>query len=410
MRRVVITGMGAISPIGNDVPAMWESIHNGRCGIDNITLFDASGFDVKVAAEVKNFNPGKYIKPLEQKKMDRFSQMAVLAGHESYNDAGLGDIDFDRERFSVMMGAGLAGTFGTESEKLLREGYNAVPKMAIPINLNNMAAANVAIHLKAYGTCVSVATACATGTDCIGQAFRNIRHGYSDIILAGGSEASINPLIIAGFASVGALTHSGNPERASIPFDAERSGFVMGEGAGALILEDYEHAKSRNARIHGELVAYGTSCDAYSLTAPDLSLVQGSRAIQDAIKEALIEKGKIDYINAHGTSTKLNDRYETAIIKKVFGNHSNKLAVSSTKSMTGHLLGAAGAIESIICIKALQEGFIPPTVNYQMSDEECDLDCVKNVGREKQMEYALTNSLGFGGHNSVLIFRKYMEE
>lgn len=410
-KRVVITGLGAITPIGNCVEELWSSIRIGKLGIDKITQFDISNFDVKLAAEVKNFQPNKYIKNLEQKKMDRFSQMAVVASYEAYLQSGLNESELDRERFSVIFGSSMGGsTIGPEYLKIFEQGYDTVSKMTIPINMANMAAANIAIKLKAYGSCTPVITACSTGTDCIGKAFRDIREGYSDIAIAGAAEAPINPAVMAGFASIGTLTRSRNPNRASIPFDAERNGFVMGEGAGAIILEEYGHAKNRNAKILGEIVAYGSTCDACSLTSPDATLKNGSRAIKEALEEAQISASCIDYINAHGTSTKLNDSYETAIIKNVFGSYSTDVAISSTKSMTGHLLGASGAVETIICIKALENNFVPPTINYQVSDESCDLNYIPNRGIRKSLKYVLNNSLGFGGHNAVLIFKKYEEE
>lgn len=407
MRRVVITGMGVISPIGNNVDDMWNSVRSGVCGIDKISLFDTSNCDIKVAAEVKEFQPRTYLNPLEQKKMDRFSQMAVLASYEAYKDSKLESIKFNNNRFSVILGSVFGGsTIGPEYAKIFSDGYNSVSKKTIPFNLLNMPAANVAIELKAHNTCAAINTACASGTDCIGQAFRDIRHGYTDISIAGATEASINPIIIAGFAALGVMSKSNDIYRASIPFDSERSGFVMGEGAGALMLEEYEHAKARDAKIYGELVAYRSTCDAYSLTSPDLSLKQGIRAINEALDEASIGPTDIGYINAHGTSTKLNDYYETALIKNVFGDHCHQLAISSTKAMTGHMLGAAGAVEAIICAKALQDGFIPATINYKSIDPECDLDYVPNTGRKCQLEYVLSNSVGFGGHNSVLILKK----
>lgn len=410
-RRVVITGMGAVTPVGNDVNELWASVCKGKSGISEITQFDVSNCDVKLAAEVKNFNPEKYIKNIEQKKMDRFSQMAVVASCEAYLEAGLQNAEFNHERFSVVFGCSMGGgTIGPEYVKILKQGYNAVSKMTIPINMANMASANIAIKLKAHGSCTPVITACSTGTDCIGKAFREIRDGYSDIVATGAAEAPINPTVMAGFASIGALTTNQNIRRASIPFDGERSGFVMGEGAGALILEEYYHAKERNAKILGEVVAYGSTCDAYSLTSPDFTLKMGSRAIREAIREAEISETNIDYINAHGTSTKLNDRYETEVIKNVFGEYSKKIAISSTKSMLGHSLGASGAIETIICAKAIETEYVPPTINYCVPDEKCDLNYTPNIGIEKKIRYALNNSLGFGGHNAVLILKKCEEE
>jgi 3-oxoacyl-[acyl-carrier-protein] synthase II len=408
MRRVVITGMGAVTPVGNTVDQMWNSLQSNKCGIEPITYFDTKECEIKLAAEVKNFEAGHCLRSLEIKKMDRFSQFAVVASMEAYLDSGLHNEDFNHEMFSVFFGSGFGGgTISNEYYKIIETGYNAVSKMTIPSNLINMAAANIAIKLKAHGACVPVVTACASGTDCIGRAYREIKNGYSDIVLAGASEAAIIPVYIAGFHAIGALSKSTNPIRASIPFDNERDGFVMGEGAGSLVLEEYTHAKKRNAKIYAEIVGYGTTCDAYSLTAPDFTLIQGSRAMCYAINEAGIDSAKVSYINAHGTATKYNDEYETNIIKNVFAEYSANIAVSSTKSFMGHLLGAAGAVEAIITIKALNHSYIPPTLGYQVPDESCDLDYVINTGRKKKMEYAMSNSLGFGGHNSVLIFKLF---
>lgn len=404
MRRVVITGMGAVTPIGNKVDDMWKSLIENSGGIGPITRFDTSNCDVKLAAEVKDLDVGEYLKPIEIKKMDRFSQFAVVSALDAYNDSGLQDEEIDRERFSVIYSSGMGGsTLCDEYNNIQREGYESVSKMTIPMNLINMPAANIAIKLKAYGTCEGIATACASGTDSIGKAFQDIKNGYSDVVLAGATDAPIIPVFMGGFLSIGALSKATDPKRASIPFDKERSGFVMGEGAGSLILEEYEHARKRNAKIYAEVLGYGATCDGHSLTAPDFSLKQGTRAMQKAFDEAGIEAADISYINAHGTSTKYNDQYETQIIKNVFGDHSKDIPVSSTKSFTGHLLGAAGAIEAIISAKALKESYIPPTIGYQVADEECDLDYVVNNGRKKELKYVLSNSLGFGGHNAVII-------
>lgn len=406
MRRVVVTGMGVVTPIGNTLDKMWKSILENKCGIGPITHFNTEECDIKLAAEVKDFNPELYMSKLERKKMNRFSQFAVASSMEAYLDSGLESENIDHEMFSVFFGSAVAGgTLSDEYFKILNTGYDAVSKMTIPSNLNNMAAANIAIKLKAHGSCVSIVTACAAGTDCIGKAYRDIKDGYSDIVLAGGSDASISPLYIAGFASIKAISRSTDPLRASTPFDKERSGFVMGEGAGSLVLEEYSHAKKRNAKIYAEVVGYGTTCDAHSLTAPDFGLLQGSRAMRYAIKEAGIEPSQISYINAHGTATKYNDEYETKVVKNVFGEASKKVAISSTKASMGHLLGAAGSVEAIVTIKALQEQYLPPTIGYQVYDENCDLDYVTNNGRKKNMEYAMSNSLGFGGHNAILVFR-----
>jgi len=406
MRRVVVTGMGAITPVGNTVKEMWRSLRNKKCGIEEIKLFDTSGCDIKLAAEVKGFRAEEYFKSIEMRKMDRFSQFAVAASVQAFQDSGLNDDVIDHERFSVFFGSGVGGgAFFDEYDKLVNQGYQMISRMTIPNNLVNMAAANIAIRLHASGSCVSVVTACATGTDCIGRAFRDIRDGYSDIVLAGAAEACIVPVYIAGFAAIGALSDSTDPLRASIPFDHERKGFVRGEGAGSLILEEYSHARKRGAKIYGEVAGYGATCDAFSLTAPDFTLKQGARAMRQAMAEAGTEAADISYINAHGTGTKYNDEYETKIIKEVFGPHSDGICVSSTKSFMGHLLAAAGAVEAIVTVKALIDNYIPPTIGYRIADEQCDLDYVANEGKNQVINYAMSNSLGFGGHNAVLIFK-----
>lgn len=407
MRRVVVTGMGVVTPIGNTVGEMWESIQKQKSGIGRLTYFDTGDCEAKLAAEVKGFQAETYLKPLEIRKMDQFSKFAIGASMQAYAESGLQDIEFDRERFSVFYGSGIGGVSIFEEDHKLREfGYKAVSKMTLTGNLINMAAANIAIKLNALGSCITTVTACATGTDCIGRAYRDIKDGYSDIALAGATDAAINPVYIAGFTEIGALSTSADPTRASIPFDKERGGFVMGEGAGSLILEEYTHAKKRGATIYGEIAGYGATCDAHSLTAPDFSLKQGTRAMRAAMEEAGVRPEEISYINAHGTGTKYNDEYETKIIKNVFGGYSSSVAVSSTKSFMGHLLAASGAVEAIITIKSLLDSYIPPTIGYRVPDEECDLDYVTEGGRKQSMRYALSNSLGFGGHNSTLLFQK----
>lgn len=407
MRRVVVTGMGVVTPIGNTVGEMWESIQKQKSGIGRLTYFDTGDCEAKLAAEVKGFQAETYLKPLEIRKMDQFSKFAIGASMQAYAESGLQDIEFDRERFSVFYGSGIGGVSIFEEDHKLREsGYKAVSKMTLTGNLINMAAANIAIKLNALGSCITTVTACATGTDCIGRAYRDIKDGYSDIALAGATDAAINPVYIAGFTEIGALSTSADPTRASIPFDKERGGFVMGEGAGSLVLEEYTHAKKRGATIYGEIAGYGATCDAHSLTAPDFSLKQGTRAMRAAMEEAGVRPEEISYINAHGTGTKYNDEYETKIIKNVFGGYSSSVAVSSTKSFMGHLLAASGAVEAIITIKSLLDSYIPPTIGYRVPDEECDLDYVTEGGRKQSMRYALSNSLGFGGHNSTLLFQK----
>lgn len=408
-RRVVITGMGAVTPIGNNVETFWNNSKEGKLGIDFIKSIDSENLDVKIAGELKGFEAESVIGKKEVKRLDKFSQYAIVAADEAIKNSGLDLDNIDKERFGVVVGSGIGGFLTQENgfKTLFDRGPKRVSPLFIPMAIGNLAAGNIAIKFGAKGICTSVVTACATGTNNIGDAFRSIKHGYSDIILAGGTEAPITAMAIAGFNSMRALNSNNNPERASIPFDKERSGFVMGEGAGILVMESLEHAEARCANILAEIVGYGSTCDAYHITSPDPDGMGASRSMEDAIKEAGIKKEEVSYINAHGTSTLYNDKFETTAIKNVFGEYAYKIPVSSTKSMTGHLLGAAGAVESIVCIKSLQEGFIHPTIGHKVNDEECDLDCVLNVGREAKVEYALTNSLGFGGHNASLLFKKW---
>lgn len=409
--RVVVTGLGAITPVGNDVNTFWNNIKDGVCGIDFITHFDATDFKVKLAAEVKNFDPNVYMDRKEAKRMDVFSQYAVAAATEAVEDSKLDLETIDKNRFGVVVGSGIGGigTIEKEQTKFLDKGPNKVYPLFIPMIISNMAAGNVAIKFQARGICTTVVTACATGTNAIGEAYRMIQYGTADVMIAGGTESSITPLSIAGFTTLTALSKSEDPKRASIPFDAERDGFVMGEGAGILILESLEHAQKRGAKIYAEVVGYGSTCDAYHMTSPSPDGEGAARAMELAITEAGIAKEEVSYINAHGTSTPVNDKYETTAIKRVFGDYSKNVPVSSTKSMVGHLLGAAGAVEGVICIKALQEGFIPPTIGYSVPDPECDLDYVPNVGRKADLKYAMSNSLGFGGHNAVILMKKWSE-
>lgn len=407
-RRVVVTGLGAITPIGKDAKSFFEGVREGRLGIDYIKSFDTENFKVKVAAEVKDFDPNNYMDKKEAKRMDRFCQFAVASSIEAVKDSGLDVEKIDKNKFGVVIGSGIGGLLTIEKEhrNLLEKGPNKVGPLFIPMAIVNLAAGNVAIKFGAKGICSSVVTACASGTNAIGEAFRYIQMGYLDVAIAGGAEAPITPLALAGFTNLTALTNSNDPKRASIPFDLERSGFVMGEGAGILILEEYGHAIKRGAKIYAEVVGYGFTCDAYHMTAPDEEAEGASRAMEMALLDANIEKEKISYINAHGTSTPLNDKLETLAIKKVFGDYAKNIPISSTKSMTGHLLGAAGSIEAIVCVKAIEEGFIPPTIGYEKMDPECDLDYVPNKGRRGEVNYALSNSFGFGGHNACLIFKK----
>ena len=408
-RRVVVTGLGTVCPVGNDVETMWENIKNGVCGIDQITRFDVTDFKVKLAAEVKNLDIESYLNKKEAKRLDRFSQLAMIASKQAFLDSKLNINEMDEHRFGVILSSGIGGlqTIENEKEKGMQKGYERISPFFIPMAIGNLAAGNVAIMLGAKGACLDIVTACAAGTNSIGEAFKYVRDGYADIMLTGGAEASITPLGIGGFSAMKALSTATDKNRASIPFDAERSGFVMGEGAGALVLEEYEHAKQRGATIYAEVIGYGVSCDAFHMTAPDAEANGAAACFNMALDDAKLSADAIDYINAHGTSTPLNDKLETLGIKKVFGDHT-KVMVSSTKGHTGHLLGAAGAVEAIITVKALQDGFVPPTINYLQPDPECNLDIIPNFGREEEIQYAISNSLGFGGHNACIILKKYV--
>ncbi len=410
-RRVVITGLGAITPIGNSVEEFWKGIKEGKCGIDQITAFDTSAFKVKIAAEIKNYDPEKYFERREAKRLDKYSQYAMIATREAWKDSGLNKETENMERVGVIIGSGIGGiqTIEEENEKCNEKGPDRVSPMYIPMGILNMAAGNVAIDIGAKGESISIATACATGTHCIGESYRLIKYGYQDIVIAGGTEAPITPLSIAGFTNIKALSKTEDKTRASIPFDKERNGFVMGEGAGVLILEDLEHAKKRNAKIYAEVVGYGATSDAYHITSPAPEGEGGARAMKLAIQEANVKPEEITYINAHGTSTHLNDSCETTAIKTALGEAANNVMVSSTKGHTGHLLGAAGAVEAIVCVKAIQDEFVPATINYKVPDEECDLDIVPNEGRKAEIKYAMSNSLGFGGHNSSILLKKIKE-
>lgn len=409
-RRVVITGMGAITPVGNTVSEFWDSLKAGKHGIGQITRFDTSGLKAKLAAEVKDFDAEKYMTKKDTKRMDLFSQYAIAAADQAIEDSGWGKGNFkDNLRIGVIVGSGIGGLPIIEEQviKMREKGASRINPLFIPIVIGNMAAGNVALKYGIKGICSSVVTACATGNNCIGEAFRNIKHGYADVILAGGTESSVTEVGIGGFATLTALSESDNPDRASIPFDKDRNGFIMGEGAGILIVEELEHAQKRGAKIYAEIVGYGTTCDAYHMTAPDPEGAGAVAAMLAAVEEAGIEKNQVDYINAHGTSTPANDLPETIAIKTAFGDSAYDMAVTSTKSMTGHLLGAAGAVEAIACVMATREDFIPPTAGLETPGEGCDLNYVPKVGIEKEVRYALSNSFGFGGHNAVLCFRKW---
>ena len=408
-RRVVVTGMGAITPIGNNVEEFFNGLIEGKCGIDNITLFDTEKFKVKLAAEVKEYNPEEHFDRRSAKRLDRFSQFAMIAAREAIKDSGITKENTDMERIGIVVSSGIGGlgTIEEQNINLNQKGPDRVSPMYIPMAICNMATGNIAIDLGIRGESECIVTACASGTHSIGEALRLIRHGYQDAMLCGGCEASITPSGIAGFTTIKALNTTDDKTRASIPFDKERSGFVMGEGAGVLVLEELEHAKARGAKIYAEVVGYGASSDAYHITSPAPEGEGGKRAMINALKDAKINPEDITYINAHGTSTPLNDKCETQAIKGAFEKCYDKLYVSSTKGHTGHLLGAAGAIEAIACVKAIEKSIIPPTIGYKVKDDDCDLNIVPNKPVEHEIKYAMFNSLGFGGHNSTIILKKY---
>lgn len=408
MRRVVITGMGAVTPLGNNVAETWSGVKEGRCGIAPITHYDTTDRKVKVAGEVKNLNLEEHVDKKELRKMDTFCAFALIAADEAVNDAGI-SFEQDSDRCGVLVSSGIGGlgTIETEHSKGEEKGFDRVSPYFIPAAISNMAAGRIAIEHGIHGMCSCVVTACAGGTNAIGDSFRHIRDGYAEVMVCGGTESCITEFGIGGFTSLKALSQAEDPMRASIPFDKERNGFVMGEGAGILILEELSHALDRNAKIYGEIVGYGANCDAYHITAPSSDGSGAAKCMEQAMKDAGITPDKIDYINAHGTSTPMNDKCETMAVKKAFQEHAQKVMISSTKSMTGHLLGASGAIEAVITTMALKDGFVPATINYSVPDEECDLDIVANEGRNREIEYAMSNSLGFGGHNASLVFKKY---
>ena len=408
MNRVVITGVGAVTPVGNSVQSMWESLLAGRHGIGPITKFDCTDYKAKLAAEVKDFNPLEYMEKSESRRMDLYSQYGMAAACQAVKDSGI-EGKVDSERFGVYFGSGIGGiqTFLNESEKMLKCGPRRVSPFFIPMMISNMAAGLIAIRFQAKGPCIDVTTACATGSTALGEAFRAVRHGYADVILAGGSEAAITTIGVAGFTNMTALSLSTDPDSASLPFDKRRSGFVMGEGAGALVVEEYEHARLRGAKIYAEVIGYGSTCDAHHMTAPDPEAKSSAKAIADALGECGDEK---IYINAHGTGTPLNDVAETAAIKLALGDKISQTVVSSTKSMTGHMLGAAGAVEAIISALALDTGMVPPTVGLLEPDPDCDLDYVPCRARRVDAKIALSVSLGFGGHNACIGLRRMENE
>lgn len=409
-RRVVITGMGAITPLGNDVNTYWNNLKNGVSGIDFIKNVDTADFEVKIGAEVKDFSTEGIIDKKEARRLDRYAQFAIVAADEAIKNANLDLDSIDKRRFGVYVGAGIGGLITIESDvsKIAEKPSRKVSPFFVPMSIINLSAGNIAIKYGAKGSCISTVTACATGNHSIGEAYRAIKHGYADILLAGSSEAPICRMGVGGFAGMKALNPTDSPERASIPFDKDRNGFVIGEGGAILVLESLENAQKRGANILAEVVGYGSTCDAYHITSPDPEGEGPAEAMKLAIEDAGISKEDISYINAHGTSTGLNDKYETLAIKKAFGEAAYKIPVSSTKSMTGHLLGGAGAIEAVACVKALEEGFIPPTVGLENPDEGLDLDYVPKVGRKVELKYVLSNSLGFGGHNAALVFKKWL--
>lgn len=409
--RVVITGIGVITPIGNNTVDFWDSLKNGRSGVDIISKFDVTDCKVKCAAEVKGFDPSTVVDKKEVRRNDLFSIYAMGAADEAVKMSGIDMDAIDKHRLGVIVSSGIGGitTIQAQSTKMALKGMSRIAPLFIPMAISNMAAGNIAIRFGARGTCLDVVTACASSTHSIGEAYRNIKHGYSDYIIAGGSEASICELGIGGFAALTALSTSEDPTRASIPFDKERNGFVMGEGAGIIFMESLESAKNRGAEILAEIAGYGSTCDAYHITSPLPDGDGACRAMEAAMAEAGIDKTEVGYINAHGTSTHINDASETLAIKKAFGDYAKDINISSTKSMTGHLLGATGGVEAVATVLAVKNGFVPPTANYKIPDEECDLNYTPNTGVARDIKYALSNTLGFGGHNGVLCIKKWEE-
>ena len=404
-KRVVITGLGAITPIGKDVNETWKGIEDKKCGIDKITLFDTDNFKTKLAGEVKEYDALEYFEQKQAKRFDKSSQFAVIAAREAVKNSGITEENTNYERVGVFVSSGIAGlkTIQEQCEINYVKGNNRVSPMFIPMAIANMPAGNIAIEFGFKGESISIVTACASSTHAIGEAYKTIKQGYEDVIIAGGTEASICPIGIAGFENMKALSTTEDINRASIPFDKERSGFVMGEGAGIVVLEELEHAKKRGAKIYAELIGFGSTTDAYHITSPNPNGEGGAKAMIRAIEDAGIRPEDIDYINAHGTSTHLNDSTETLAIKTALGETSKKVMVSSTKGNIGHLLGAAGGVEAVICVKAIENGIVPPTINYKEKDEECDLDIVPNEPRKAELNIVMSNSLGFGGHNSSVV-------
>ena len=408
-RRVVVTGLGAITPIGNNVEAFWNGLKEKKVGIGPITYFDTADYKAKLAGEVKDFDPKQYMDPKAAKRMEKFCQFAVCAAKEAIEDAGLNMEQEDPFRVGVSVGSGIGSLQSVEREysKMLQKGPNRVNPLLVPLMISNMAAGNVSIQFGMRGKCINVVTACATGTHSIGEAFRTIQYGDADVMIAGGTEASITPIGVAGFAALTALSTSEDPMRASIPFDKDRNGFVMGEGAGIVVLESLEHAQARGAKIYAELAGYGATGDAYHITSPAEDGSGAAKAMEMAIADAGLKPEDVDYINAHGTSTHHNDLFETKAIKLALSDHAGNVKINSTKSMIGHLLGAAGGVEFITCVKSIEEGFVHATAGLQEEDPECDLDYTKGEGVSMNVNCALSNSLGFGGHNATLLVKKF---
>ena len=408
-RRVVITGMGAITPTGLNVNEFWKSCKEGICGIGEITYFDTSDYKAKLAAELKGFDAKEYMDAKAAKRMEAFSQYAVAASKEALENAGLDLEKEDRYKVGVSIGSGIGSLQAVEREckKLLERGPGRVAPLLVPMMISNMAAGNVAITFGLMGKNINIVTACATGTHSIGEAFRSIQYGEADVMLAGGSEASITPIGVAGCSALTALNTTTDVKRASIPFDKERAGFVMGEGSGVLVLEELEHAKKRNAKIYAEIVGYGSSCDAYHITSPMETGEGAAKAMTFALEDAKLNGNDVDYVNAHGTSTHHNDLFETKAIKLALGDNAYKVKINSTKSMVGHLLGAAGGVEAIVCVKSIEDNYVHQTVGLEVDDSECDLDYCKGKGINMPVNVAISNSLGFGGHNASLVFKKY---
>lgn len=408
-RRVVITGMGAITPLGHTAPETWRAVRAGVCGVAPITAYDPAEQKVKLAAEVKNYSAENFLDKKEARHMERFAQFALIAAREALSDGDFHPENADMDRCGVILSSGIGSLSATEAEheRGVERGFDRVSPFYIPSCICNIAAGHVAIDAGFRGMCACPVAACAGGTAAVGDAFHYIRDGYAEVMLCGGAEASVTPLAIGGFTSMKALCTAEDPARASIPFDAERSGFVLGEGAAVLLLEELEHARKRGAKIYAEVTGYGATCDAYHITAPRPDGSGGAKAMAAALRDGGMAPEEVDYINAHGTSTPLNDAGETAAIKAVFGPWAYRLAVSSTKSMTGHMLGAAGAAEAMFSALALRDGFLPPTIHYAVSDPACDLDVVPNRGRSVNARCVISNSLGFGGHNSSILLRKW---